>query len=390
MTSRTLPADGRRCRLRIRVWKFAPVKDKGKPMRESRLPVAVLGATGVVGQHLVRLLAHHPWFALQAVIASARSAGRPYREAVRWLLPDPIPQSVAEMSVLTAEEIPEGVRVVFSALDAASAEELEPRLARAGYVVVSNASRFRMHPGVPLLVPEVNADHLELLAFQEDFAPGCIVTNPNCSTIGLVLALRPLQERFGLEAVEVTTLQAVSGAGYPGVSALDILGDVIPYIPAEEEKLQTEPLKILGDLRGQRIEPADLRISAQANRVPVLDGHLLCVSVRLRREADAEAVRACWLAYRSPIADLGLPSAPGRPIRVLSEQDAPRPRLHAHLGAGMEVSIGRIRPCAVGHVRFVALVHNTIRGAAGAAILNAELMLRRGWLSLVEHPKAGA
>nr|BCX02009.1 MAG: aspartate-semialdehyde dehydrogenase [Bacteroidota bacterium] len=358
-------------------------------MRESRLPVAVLGATGVVGQHLVRLLAHHPWFALQAVIASARSAGRPYREAVRWLLPDPIPQSVAEMSVLTAEEIPEGVRVVFSALDAASAEELEPRLARAGYVVVSNASRFRMHPGVPLLVPEVNADHLELLAFQEDFAPGCIVTNPNCSTIGLVLALRPLQERFGLEAVEVTTLQAVSGAGYPGVSALDILGDVIPYIPAEEEKLQTEPLKILGDLRGQRIEPADLRISAQANRVPVLDGHLLCVSVRLRREADAEAVRACWLAYRSPIADLGLPSAPGRPIRVLSEQDAPRPRLHAHLGAGMEVSIGRIRPCAVGHVRFVALVHNTIRGAAGAAILNAELMLRRGWLSL-EHPKAGA
>ncbi|MCS7082964.1 MAG: aspartate-semialdehyde dehydrogenase [Bacteroidetes bacterium] len=346
---------------------------------DPRWRVAILGATGVVGQQFVRLLAVHPWFEIRALVASSRSAGKPYGEAVRWLLPEPIPAEVASMPVLEPDALPEDVELVFSALDAISAEELEPKLARAGYPVISNASRFRLHPQVPLVVPEVNPEHLALIRHQ-GFGEGLIVTNPNCSTVGLVLALKPLEDRFGLESVVVTTLQAVSGAGYPGVPALDILGNVLPHIAGEEEKLETEPLKILGRLEGDRVQPAPVRISAQANRVPVLDGHLLSVSVRLRVDADPEAVRAAWLEYTSPIADLNLPSAPERPLRLFERPDWPQPRLHATADRGMSISLGRLRPCPVGHVRFVALVHNTVRGAAGAALLNAELLVRQGWL----------
>jgi aspartate-semialdehyde dehydrogenase len=353
-----------------------------------RLRAAILGATGAVGQKFVARLAGHPWFEIAALCASERSRGKLYGEAVHWLEGETLAPEIAATRVREAELealADLAVDIVFSALDAGSAQQLEPLFVEAGYAVFTNASAHRLSPGVPLLVPEVNADHLRLV---EDRPPGrgFLVANPNCSTAGLVCALAPLDTAFGVEAVSVTTLQAVSGAGYPGLPALDILGNVIPWIAGEEEKIEREPRKILGALRAGEIVPAAFRIAAQTNRVAVLDGHLLNVSVKLARAAPIEAVREAFAGFGNPLADLELPSAPRRLLHLLDRDDSPQPRLHAGLEGGMAVAIGRLRPCPLFDVRFVALVHNTVRGAAGGAILNAELAPRWGVLGQVPSP----
>lgn len=339
-----------------------------------RLRTAILGATGTVGQKIVHLLRDHPSFEVTAVAASPRSAGRPYRDAVRWMEPGSPPDAVADLVVRNVDD-DFGCDLAFSALDSSIASVVEPRLAADGVPVVSNASALRMDASTPLIVPEVNPDHLELSRHGLGGAP--IVTNPNCATVGLVMVLKPLHDAFGIDAVHVTTLQAVSGAGYPGLSALDILGDAVPFIPGEEEKLCTEPLKILGRRHGGRIEQASITISAQTTRVPVLDGHLLCVSLRLRRAASPTDVAEELEAFRGHISGLDLPTAPDHPMTVLAGDEPPTPRRHADAGAGMTVTVGRIRRCPVHDIRLVALVNNTVRGAAGAAILNAELMLEK-------------
>ncbi len=338
--------------------------------------VAVLGATGTVGQKIVRLLSEHPWFEVTSVAASPRSVGRSYGEAVHWMEPGAPPAPVADMIVQSVGDAFD-CDLAFSALDAPIAIEVEPRLAAAGIPVVSNASALRMDPAVPLIVPEVNPDHLRLLeCIDAKKAP--VVTNPNCATVGLVMVLKPLADAFGVDAVQVTTLQAVSGAGYPGISALDILGDAVPLIPGEEEKLESEPQKILGRRHGGRVSHASITISAQTTRVPVVEGHLLCMSLRLHRSATTHEVEDVLSNFRGEIQDLDLPSAPDRPILVLPGDEVPRPRAHSGNGHGMQVTVGRIRRCPIHDVRLVALVNNTIRGAAGAAILNAELMVKKG------------
>lgn len=344
---------------------------------EQTFKVGLLGATGAVGQKFIEVLDGHPWFEITALAASERSAGKPYREAARWIGSRPIPAHLADVEVVASRP---GLDCdfVFSGLDAGAAGEIERAFAEAGYPVISNARNYRMEADVPLLIPEVNPDHLALIDQQP--GPGFIVTNPNCSTVGLVCALRPLYDAFGIETVQVTTLQALSGAGYPGVASLDALGNVIPYIGGEEAKLSTEPRKLLGTLQDGRVAFADLAISAQCNRVPVLEGHLECVSVKFAERPNVEAVREAFLDYRSPIADLDLPSAPERLLHVFDEPDFPQPRRHADLGRGLQVSIGRLRPCEVLDVKFVLLVHNTVRGAAGGAVLNAELLARKGYL----------
>jgi len=350
------------------------------------IPVGVLGATGSVGQRMLLLLEGHPWFRVAYLTASDRSAGLPYREAVRWAQTAPIPDEVAQMEV---EATPGGgespdldvlsrrAPLALSALDAGVAGNAESALATAGILVVSNARNHRMDPGVPLLIPEVNPDHLALLDGQK-WAPGGIVTNPNCSTIGLALTLKPLHDAFGVKRVCVVTLQAVSGAGLPGVPAMQILDNVIPFISGEEEKLEREPLKILGTLGSEGVAPAGMVISAQCNRVPVVDGHLCCVSVDLELDASPEEAAEVLAAFRGLPQELKLPSAPRHPILVLPDPDGPQPRLHRDLEGGMTVTVGRIRPCPVMSLRYVLLSHNTVRGAAGGAILAAELALARG------------
>ncbi len=342
------------------------------------LRAGILGATGAVGQKLVRLLSGHPWFRVNALSASERSAGRSYGEAVRWLEPDAMPGWASEMEVRPpSPDLP--CDVVFSALEARVATRVEPLLAATGFPVISNARSLRLEPGVPLLVPEVNPHHLGLLG-KVGPGDGFVVTNPNCSTTGLVLALKPLHDAFRLDRVSVTTLQAISGGGYPGIPALDILGNVVPDIPGEEEKLESEPLKLLGEMDGTRIRPPSLAISAQCNRVPVLDGHLLSVSVGFQRPVGVEEAREAMKTFKSPLGGMGLPSAIGPPL-VLSDDPAfPQPRLHSGAGGGFAVGVGQFKRCQVLDLRFVALVHNTIRGAAGGAILNAELLRARGLL----------
>jgi aspartate-semialdehyde dehydrogenase len=353
-------------------------------MPRQKVPVGILGATGSVGQKFVELLAEHPWFAVTALAASAASAGKPYGEAAHWLMSTPLPERFARMPVAPCvPDLP--CRIVFSGLDASVAGEIEQQFAAAGYIVVSNARNHRFDPDVPLLVPEVNAAHLRLVERQRHGADasgnaGMIVTNPNCSTTGLVLALKPLLDAFGLEAVHVVTLQAASGAGYPGVSSLDLLDNVIPYIGGEEEKLQTEPKKILGSYMDGAIAERDTAISAACNRVAVLDGHTECVSVRLREQPPPEEIVAAWRDFRGPPQALELPLAPRQPIQYFDEPRFPQPRLHRGLERGMAVSVGRLRPCPLLGYKFVALVHNTLRGAAGGAILNAELLLRQGYV----------
>jgi aspartate-semialdehyde dehydrogenase len=343
-----------------------------------RIPVAVLGATGAVGQRFVQLLAGHPWFQVVAATGSERSAGKRYREAARWILPGSPPDDVASLEVLpTRPEVVEA-RVVFSALDAAVADEAELAFREAGKIVVSNAKSHRWDPDVPLVIPEINPEHLELVRLQLRRYGGAIVTNPNCTTIGLCLALEPLRRRFGLKRLLVTSLQALSGAGYPGVPSLDVLDNVLPEISGEEEKVENEPKKIFGQLRGETIELVDLPISAQCNRVASRDGHLLSVSVELSNEATLQAVREAFRQFKSPLAELGLPSAPIEPVVLTEEFARPQPLLDRDLAGGMAVTVGRLKPCAVLHFRFVALVHNTIRGAAGGTILIAELLRARG------------
>jgi aspartate-semialdehyde dehydrogenase len=341
-----------------------------------KIPVAILGATGCVGQKFIQLLSQHPWFQIVAVCASERSVGKRYRQAVNWLMPVPLPQDVGNLEVLPCEPSL-NCSLVFSGLDASVAGEIETRFAQAGYPVVSNSRNHRLDPHVPLLVAEVNPDHLELVRTQS-FEKGMIVTNPNCSAMGLVVALKPLIDQFGIEAVQVVTLQALSGAGYPGVASLDIIDNVIPYIKGEEEKLEKEPLKILGRLQQGRVEEASFVISAQCNRVPILDGHLECVSVKLKKSATQEEMIQAWRSFSAEPQQLNLPSAPFQPIHYFDEENYPQPRLHRHLDKGMAVSIGRLRSCPLLDYRFVLLSHNTVRGAAGAAILNAELMVCKG------------
>ena len=347
----------------------------------ARIRVGILGATGTVGQRFLALLANHPHFVVTAVAASDRSQGKPYGEACAWRLPGDIPPGVAAL-VVRAPEPPLECDVVFSSLPADVAGEVEAGFARAGYAVISNSSSHRMDDAVPLLIPEVNPDHLALLDACPGAGRGFIVTNPNCSTVMIALALAPLAARFGIEAVAVTTLQAISGAGYPGVASLDITDNVVPFIANEEEKIERETRKILGRLDGGRVEPAPFVVSAQCHRVNVVDGHMAAVRVRLQRDADVTEVREAFAEFTALPQQLRLPTAPARPVVVRDEPDRPQPRLDRDAGRGMSVTVGRIaRDAVLGH-RFVAVSHNTIRGAAGAAILNAELLVARGYIPL--------
>jgi aspartate-semialdehyde dehydrogenase len=344
-----------------------------------KLDVGVLGATGRVGQQFIARLEHHPWFALRWVAASERSEGKTYGDAAPWRLPNAVPAAASDLKVEAC--VPgRGPKIMFSALDAAAADKLEHEFAAAGHVVLSNARSHRMNPLVPLLIPEVNADHLGLLAEQRQTSgwSGAIVTNPNCAAIVLAMALAPLRV-FDLRRVLVTTMQAVSGAGYPGVPSLDILGNLIPFIGGgEEDKIERETGKILGGDGGRAAHPAV--VSAQVNRVPVIDGHTMTVSVALESRPAVRDVIAALRAFRGRPQALGLPTAPDPPIVVMDDQARPQPRLDADLGDGMAISVGRLRECPVLSHKFVALGHNTIRGAAGASILNAELMKAEGLL----------
>lgn len=345
---------------------------------DRKIEVGILGATGSVGQKFVQLLEQHPWFEVTALAASERSSGKTYREAVHWILPSAIPSNIAAMKVSECEpNLP--CKIVFSGLDASVAGDIEERFAKAGYIVVSNAKNHRWGETVPLLVPEINADHLPLIRHQP-YGSGAIVTNPNCSTTGLVMALKPLQDRFGLKQVMVVTMQALSGAGYPGVSSLDITDNVIPFISGEEDKVQTEPLKILGKLEDGKIRNLDLAISAHCNRVAVIDGHTECVSVKLNEPASPENILDAWTHFSREPQELKLPMAPEKPIYYFTESNFPQPRLHRNLDKGMAVSIGRLRKCPLMDYKFVLLSHNTVRGAAGGAILNAELMVKKNLL----------
>ena len=348
---------------------------------QPKIPVGILGATGIVGQRFVQMLEHHPWFEVAWLAASDRSEGKPYGEAARWKLRTPIPAAVAKMEVSPAR--PDGApKVIFAALDATIATDLEPQFADAGCAVVSNSSALRMHKDVPLVIPEVNPDHIKLLECQSwrRKSGGFVVTNPNCSAIGLVMALAPLDHAFGLETVMAVTMQAVSGAGYPGVASMDILGNVIPHIPKEEEKMEEETRKLLGRLNGSSIVPGSFAMSAQCNRVAVEDGHTESVSVKLKKKAAPEEIIAAWNEFRSVPQEKNLPSAPKQPVQYLDPVDRPQPRLDVDSGSGMTASVGRLRPCGVLDWKFTVLSHNTIRGAAGAAILNAELLKAQGHL----------
>jgi aspartate-semialdehyde dehydrogenase len=346
-----------------------------------RIAVGVLGATGAVGQRFVQLLQEHPWFEVAELAASDRSAGKPYVEACRWRLTGSPPAAVAGLKVAGCDG-PFRSRLLFSGLDASVAGEVESALAAKGHAVVSNSRNHRMDPDVPLLIPEVNADHLASLGAQRRrTGGGYIVTNPNCSVAGLAMALAPLHRAFGLRAVHVVTLQALSGAGYPGVASLDVADNVVPYIGGgEEEKIETEPRKILGRFDGAAFAPAEFTISASVHRVAVSDGHTMAAFVQFARPASAEAAAEALAAFRGEPQERGLPTAPKRPIHVLSEPDRPQPRLDRDRENGMAVSVGRVRLNGDGCLKLEALVHNTIRGAAGAAILNAELLQARGLL----------
>jgi aspartate-semialdehyde dehydrogenase len=350
---------------------------------KNKYPIGILGATGMVGQRFIQLLERHPWFEVAWLAASDRSSGKKYGDAAKWRLDTPLPERIANMTVAPAEAAG-APKIIFAALDAGIARELEPRFADAGCVVVSNSSAYRMAPSVPLVIPEINAEHLHLIEEQASrkASGGYMVTNPNCSTIGLVMALKPLEQRFGITQIIVTTMQAVSGAGYPGVPSMDILGNVVPYIGSEEEKMEAETLKLLGRLEGHSVIPLPARVSASCNRVAVEDGHTESVSIKLAKPATHEEILAAWAEFR-PLAGQGLPTAPDQPIEWAPQDDRPQPRLDRNRGNGMAVTVGRLRPCGVLDWKFTALSHNTIRGAAGAAILNAELLASLGKLEPV-------
>ncbi|HDQ73809.1 MAG TPA: aspartate-semialdehyde dehydrogenase [Chloroflexi bacterium] len=347
----------------------------------AKIPVGVLGATGTVGQRFIQLLADHPWFEVKAVAASDRSIGQRYAEACHWLLPTPIPVGVRDLLV---QPIEPGLdcRLLFSALPSDVGGPAEEAFARAGYAVCSNASAHRMDGDVPLLIPEVNAGHTALIETQrrERGWEGLLVASANCTGTQLTLGLKPLQEAFGLRQVLLVSMQAVSGAGYPGVPSLDILGNVVPYIGGEEDKVEAEPRKMLGALQGDGIAAAPFTVSAHCNRVPVRDGHTLCVSVALEREASVDEIVAALADFRGSPEAAGLPSSPAAPIVVCQEPDRPQPIRDRDTDGGMAVVVGRVRACPVFDVKFVLLGHNTVRGAAGGSIHNAELLVAQGWV----------
>ncbi len=347
----------------------------------TKLPVAILGATGTVGQKFIALLAEHPWFEIVQLAASAARDGKRFGDEVRWRELTPLPRHIADMQMTTVTPMA-GVRIAFSALDAPVAREVEPAFAQAGIFVVSNASAFRMADDVPLLIPEVNADHLALLARQrrERGWTGAIVVNPNCSTAALVTAIAPLHRAYGLRKAVVATLQAASGAGYPGVPSLDLLGNVIPLIGGEEEKIEAELRKILGRVEGERIVEAEIVTSAMVHRVPVVDGHMVSASLEFDRAPSPEEAIATLRAFRGADPVPTLPSSPALPVEVEDRPDRPQSRLDLDRGRGMTVTVGRVRPCPLHHLRLVALGHNLVRGAAGAAVQNAELLVASGLL----------
>jgi aspartate-semialdehyde dehydrogenase len=348
----------------------------------TKVKVGILGATGAVGQRFVQLLAGHPWFEVAALTGSDRTMGQSYAEGCNWVLPVEMPAYARDMTVLPTEPGLEA-QILFSALPADKAREAEPRLAEAGYAVFSNASSHRMWPDVPLLIPEVNHDHIGLVEVQRQQRGwrGFIVTNPNCTSSGLTVALRPLLDAFGLRRVFAVSMQALSGAGYPGVASLDALDNVIPNIGGEEGKVETEPLKMLGRRDGARVEPADFKISAHTNRVAVSDGHMVCASVEFERPAGAAEAAEAMAAFQSPEPVRSLPSAPATVIEVRPEADRPQPRRDRDAGQGMTTVVGRVREDPLFHLKFVCLSHNTIRGAAGDSILNAELAAAQGLLA---------
>ena len=346
----------------------------------SRIEVGILGATGMVGQHFIKFLDGHPLFHLTWLGASERSAGKRYADAAKWHLGGAAPADIAARKVEDAKP-GNAPKLVFSAMDASVATDIEQAFAAAGHVVVSNSRNHRMESDVPLLVPEINPGHLQLIPRQQAARgwKGKIVTNPNCSTIVLTMGLAPVM-KFGVTKIIATTLQAISGAGYPGVPSMDIMGNVIPYIGNEEEKMQEETQKILGAFAGDRIQPLSATVSAHCNRVAVVDGHTVTISVEFSSKPTEADIRAAFDTFKGLPQDRNLPSAPKRPVQYMTEVDRPQPRKDAERDRGMATFVGRLRPCPVFHWKFVALGHNTVRGAAGAAVLNAELMQSEGLL----------
>jgi aspartate-semialdehyde dehydrogenase len=349
-------------------------------MNENRIPVGILGATGMVGQQFVKFLQNHPWFEIAWVGASDRSAGKPYREATSWRLDGAMPANVQRLEVQECKPV-NAPRLMFSSMDASVATEIEREFAQAGHVVVSNSRNHRMEPDVPLLIPEINPDHLKIIPHQQRVRgwKGQIATNPNCSTMVLALALAPLKQ-FGITRVVATTMQAISGAGYPGVASMDINANVIPFVGGEEEKMQQETQKILGDFAGESLRPLNAKVSAHCNRVPVVDGHTVTVSVEFERKPSQDEMVRALVNFRSVPQERKLPSAPPQPVIYLEENDRPQPRRDVERERGMAVFVGRMRECPVLSYKFVAMGHNTVRGAAGAAVLNAELMYSEGLL----------
>ena len=347
---------------------------------QTRIEVGILGATGMVGQHFVKFLQGHPWFDLRWLGASDRSSGKKYRDAMTWHLAGSTPETVADLKVEDSKP-GNAPRLLFSAMDASVATEIEQAFAQAGHIVVSNSKNHRMDRDVPLLVPEINPDHLKLVPGQQRARgwKGQIVTNPNCSTVALTMGLAPLKA-FGITRVIATTLQAISGAGYPGVASMDIVGNVIPFIGGEEEKMQQETQKIMGEFRGDHIDPLAARVSAHCNRVAVVDGHTVTVSLELSAKPSMAELHAAYESYTSVPQERKLPSAPPRPVIYMHEGNRPQPRKDAERERGMAAFVGRLRPCPALDYKFVVLAHNTIRGAAGAAVLNAELMHSEGML----------
>jgi aspartate-semialdehyde dehydrogenase len=346
-------------------------------MSGKKIPVAILGATGSVGQRFVELLINHPWFEVAELAASDRSAGKKYCEATNWIMQTALPEKYANMIVKKCEPNLES-KIAFSGLDASVAGEIESELAANGYYIISNSRNHRFDEDVPLMIPEINHDHLDLIKVQN--YKGGIITNPNCSTIGMVMALKPLYDAFGIEAVNVVTMQAVSGGGYPGVPSLDIIDNVVPFIGGEENKMETEPLKILGKLSNNKIENAQFKISAQCNRVAVIDGHLETVQVNFKKKPSKDEIIKVWKEFKSLPQELDLPSAPKQPIIYFSEDKYPQPKLHRNIDKGMAAAVGRLRECPLFDYKFIVLSHNTIRGAAGGTILIAELMKAKGYL----------
>lgn len=347
-----------------------------------KIPVAILGATGVVGQRFVQLLQGHPWFEISALVASTPNVGRTYQEACNWVLEGDPPEALLDQTIRPlSPNLP--ARLVFSALPSPIAREIEPRFAEAGYAVCSNASAYRQDPDVPVIIPEVNGDHIKMVEWQFERRgwKGLIVTSPNCTTTGTVMPLKPLDQAFGITRFFATSFQAVSGAGYPGMAYIDMSDNLIPYIKGEEEKIENESLQLLGRLEGNVRIPATMQISAQANRGPIQHGHTICISVEFEKKPSTEEAIEIMKNYRGLEIAWDLPSAPPRPLIVRNEPDRPQPRRDRDTQGGMVATVGRVRPCSVFDLKMVSVIHNAIRGAAGGSVLNAELLVAGDYVS---------